>query len=178
MKKFIAIVIILFGLTGCLNSTPKSAVESYLKKYKSLDSEVLRDLEDIIDEENLTDDQEEVYRSIMKKQYQDLDYEIIEEEYDNDISYVTVKVTVYDLYTVQNDASVYLTNNPDKFNDENGAYDVSKFIDYKLDVMKNTTGRITYTIVFTVSKEDDKYTISQPTESDLDKIHGVYNGKE
>ena len=41
--------------------------------------------------------------------------------------------------------------------------------------MKNTTDKIDYTITFTVTKEKDKYVVSQPTENDLLKIHGVYN---
>ena len=41
--------------------------------------------------------------------------------------------------------------------------------------MKDMTDRIDYTIVFTVTKEDDKYVVEQPTEDDLLKIHGVYN---
>ena len=41
--------------------------------------------------------------------------------------------------------------------------------------MKNTTQRVDYTIVFTVTKENDKYVVEQPTENDLLKIHGVYN---
>ena len=41
--------------------------------------------------------------------------------------------------------------------------------------MKNMTDRVEYTLTFTVTKEDDKYVVSQPTENDLKKIHGVYN---
>ena len=90
MKKILLIVVILFSLVGCGGKTAKSAVESYLMKYRNLDSEVLVDLENIIEIENLTRNQEEKYRDILKKQYKDLSYEIIEEEYDNEISYVKV----------------------------------------------------------------------------------------
>lgn len=175
MKKILLIVVILFSLVGCGGKTAKSAVESYLMKYRNLDSEVLVDLENIIETENLTRNQEEKYRDILKKQYKDLSYEIIEEEYDNEISYVTVKIEVYDLYKAQSDASSYLTNNPDAFYNENNEYDVNKYIDYKLDKMKNMLDRIEYTVTFTVSKEDDKYYVEQPTDESLEKIHGIYN---
>lgn len=176
MKKFIACLLVLLLVTGCGKNTAREAVERYLKKYKALDSEVLVDMENIIDKENLSSKNQDKYRDILKKQYKDLSYEVIEEEYDDEVSYVTVKISVYDLYAVQNDADVYLENNRDKFNDENGSYSEEKFMDYKLDKMKNTTNKIDYTVIFTVIKEDDKYVVEQPTENDLLKIHGIYNG--
>lgn len=175
MKKILLIVVILFSLVGCGGNTAKSAVESYLMKYRNLDSEVLVDLENQIKFENLNQEQEDKYREVLKKQYKDLSYKIIEEEYDNDISYVTVKISVYDLYKAQSDASNYLNNNPEEFYNEEDKYDVNIYLDYKLDKMKNMIDRIEYTIVFTVTKENDKYIVEQLTESDLEKIHGVYN---
>jgi len=175
MKKILLLIILLLALTGCGSNTAKNAVESYLKKYRNLDSEVLVDLENQVKIENLTNEQEEKYRDILKKQYKDLSYEIIEEEYDNDMSYVTVKVSVYDLYKAQSDASNYLTNNPEAFYNDENQYDVNEYIDYKLEEMKNMIDRVEYTIVFTVTKENDKYVVEQPTENDLEKIHGIYN---
>ena len=175
MKKILVVLLILFGLTGCGGNTAKGAVDNYMKKYRNLDSEVLVDLENLIATENLKNEQEEKYRDVLKKQYKDLSYEIVEEEYDEDVSYVTVKITVYDLYKAQSDASVYLSNNPEEFYDESGVYDVNRYIDYKLDKMKDMNDRIEYTIVFTVTKEDDKYIVEQPTNNDLEKIHGIYN---
>jgi len=175
MKKILLVIISLILLTGCGSSSARNEVENYLKQYKNLSSDVLVDLESVIDRENLAKEQENTYRDILKKQYKDLSYEIVEEEYDNDLSYVTVKVTVYDLYKVQSDANTYLENNQDEFNNDEGIYNEEKYIDYKLNKMKDTTDRIEYTIVFTVTKEDDKYVVTQPSEDDLLKIHGIYN---
>lgn len=175
MKKILSLILLLLIITGCGGQNARTAVESYLKKYRNLDSEVLVDLEKTIDKENLTENQKEKYRDILKKQYKDLTFEVIEEEYDDEVSYVTVKISVYDLYGAQNDASLYLQNNTNEFNGENGVYDPQKYIDYKLDRMKDTTDKVNYTIVFTVTKENDKYVVEQPTENDLMKIHGVYN---
>ena len=115
MKRLLVVFIILLTLTGCGGNTAKGAVDSYLKKYRNLNSEVLIDLEKLVEDENLSSEQEDKYRDVLKKQYKDLTYEVIEEEYDNDISYVTVKISVYDLYKAQNDASIYLRNNPEEF---------------------------------------------------------------
>jgi len=175
MKKILSLLLLILFITGCGGNTARTSVESYLKKYRNLSSEVLVDLENVISKENLTNSEQKKYREILKKQYKDLTYKITDEEYSNDVTYVTAKVTVYDLYTAQKDASVYLSNNKEKFNDENGVYDINKFIDYKLDKMKDVTNRIEYEITFTVTKEDDEYVVSQPTEADLQKIHGIYN---
>jgi len=172
MKKVLSIlgiIILLSTLTGCGGNTARNAVDMYLKKYKTLDSEVLVDLESILEKEGLNDSQKEKYRNILKKQYKDLSYEILEEEYDENVSYVTVKIEVYDLSKAQNDASIYLQNNSEEFNDETGIYDSSKYLDYKLEQMQNMNDRVDYTIIFTVTKENDKYVISQPTENDLKK---------
>ena len=175
MKKIGLLIIVVLTLIGCGNNTHRSAVENYLKKYKNLSSEVLLDMEKIIEKENLNNEQKEKYREILKKQYKDLTYEILEEEYDDEVSYITVKISVYDLYKAQSDALVYLENNKNEFYNELGEYDVDKYIDYRFKRMKDTTTRIDYTIIFTVTKEKDKYEVVQPTENDLKKIHGIYN---
>ncbi len=177
MKKLLSLIFILIILSGCGNNTAKGAVESYLKKYKTLDSEVLVDLENVVEKENLSEDAKDKYRDVLKKQYKDLAYEILDEKYEGDISYVTVKIKVYDLYQAQVDAKNYLDNNPGEFI-KDGVYDEEKYTLYKLDKMQDTTNKIEYTITFTVSKDkddDNKYLIVQPTESDLLKIHGIYN---
>lgn len=175
MKKFISLLLLVLILSGCGNSTSKNSVENYMKKYKTLDSEVLVDLENTIKKENLTSEQEEKYREILKKQYKDLSFDIIEEDYDNDVSYVTLKIEVYDLYKAGSDAVIYLENNPQEFYTKDNLYDINKFVDYKLDKMKNTTERVTYTITLNVVKENNKYVIEDLTENDLKKIHGIYN---
>ena len=163
MKKVFCLLVSLILFSACGMNTAKNSVEEYLKKYKTLDSEVLVDLENVIDSENLSEIDEDKY------------YEILEEEYDGDTAYVTVKISVYDLYKAAKEASDYLATNKDAFNDEDGNYSEELFTSYKLDKMKNTTEKVDYTITFTVKKENDTYVVSQPTENDLLKIHGIYN---
>lgn len=177
MKKVLNIIICLvmvLSLCGCKDSA-SMAVEKYLAKYNSLHEDVLTDMNSVVEAENLSDENKEIYESIFKKQYADLSYEIVEEEYDGDEATVEVKITVYDLYKVQNDASTYLVNHADEFNDENGKYDLNKFISYKLDQMKNNTDTVDYTIEFYVVKTSDGWTVSDLSKSDLEKIHGIYN---
>lgn len=176
MKKILLIVIILFSLVGCGGKTAKSAAESYLMKYRNLDSEVLVDLENIIETENLTRNQEEKYRDILKKQYSDLKYEIIDETYDGDTAVVKAKVEVYDLYKAQSDSADYLNDHMDEFKDESGAFNNSSYLDYKLENMKKTTETVEYTIEFNVVKnENNNWKVIDLTQEDLEKIHGIYN---
>ena len=175
MKKILSLLLIIVMLTGCGKRTPKEEVEAYLKQYRNLSSEVLVDLESTIEMENLSNKQQDKYRNVLKKQYKDLNYEITKEEFKNDVAYVTAKIEVYDLYRAQKDASLYLQNNLDEFNDETGVYDVNKYLNYKLERMQMVTDRVEYIITFTVIKEDGEYVVSQPTEIDLQKIHGIYN---
>lgn len=172
--KILICFLILILCSGCGN-TAKKAVEDYLALYKNLDASVLSDMNTIIDKENLSDDNETKYEDIFKKQYSDLTYKIENEEYNGDEATITVKVKVYDLYKVQKDATNYLVNNPDEFNDETGKYDSEKFIKYKLDKMKTNMDTTEYTIDFYAVKSSKGWTISPLSNSDLEKIHGIYD---
>ena len=132
-------------------------------------------MDDVVNDENLTDSQKEKYIDILKRQYQDLKYEITSEKYDGDNATVEVKITVYDLYKVQKDANNYLTNSGDEFK-ENGVYSNDLFMNYKLDKMKKVTDTVEYNITFNVTKDDKgNYKVNDLSNSDLEKIHGVYN---
>lgn len=170
----VGICLVLAGC-GCMKKTAKGAVQDYLNQYKNLSSNVISSMDDVVNDENLTDSQKEKYRDILKRQYQDLKYEITSEKYDGDNATVEVKITVYDLYKVQKDANNYLTNSGDEFK-ENGAYSNDLFMNYKLDKMKKVTDTVEYNITFNVTKDDKgNYKVNDLSNSDLEKIHGVYN---
>ena len=170
----VGICLVLAGC-GCMKKTAKGAVQDYLNQYKNLSSNVISSMDDVVNDENLTDSQKEKYRDILKRQYQDLKYEITSEKYDGDNATVEVKITVYDLYKVQKDANNYLTNSGDEFK-ENGIYSNDLFMNYKLGKMKKVTDTVEYNITFNVTKDDKgNYKVNDLSYSDLEKIHGVYN---
>ena len=82
---------------------------------------------------------------------------------------------VYDLYKAQKDATTYLAENPNEFKDEDGKYDAEKFITYKLDKMKETNEKTSYTIDFYVVNTSDGWTVSSLSNSDIEKLHGIYD---
>ncbi len=182
MKKYLKVItvivfcVILCGCS-CMQTTAKDKVSEFLDQYRNLSASVLGDLEEVIDStDDLSEEQKEVYRDVLKKQYSDLKYEIEDETYDGDTATVEVKITVYDLYKVQKEATEYLSSHMDEFYDDEGNYDSSKFTDYKLEQMQKVTDTVEYTITFNLTKDDDgNWQIEELSQEDLEKIHGIYN---
>ena len=179
MKKISQVIIIsvlLVFIAGCGKVAPRDAVDNFLGEYQNLSPTVIMDLEKVVSDEELTESQKDKYRSILKREYETLEYFILNEEYNDDIVSLETKISVYNLYKVQKEASDYLQDFPEEFQDSNGNYNQSLFMDYKLDIMANTNEKVEYTIIFLASKDENgNYEIIDVTESDLEKIHGIYN---
>lgn len=179
MKKIIGILAFALILTGCslgekLTNTPTKKVEEFLSKYQTLNEDVLADLDDVIaEEENFDTDQRVKYREIMKKGYQDLTYEVKDETIDGDTAKVTVEIEVIDYAKVIKEAELYAEANQDKFQ-ENGIYSIKKYTDYRLEKLSAATDKVKYTIVFTLTKKDDKWVVNNLSGTDLEKINGIY----
>ena len=101
-------------------------------------------------------------------------YEITDEVYDGDTATVTTKITVYDYYKVQKEVAEYLKDNREKFY-KDGSYDEDSYIDYKLDTMKKYDKTVTYSIDFKVKKENGKWKVTDLSDTDIQKIHGIYD---
>ena len=181
LKKRLAIflsVVMLIMVSGCslVNDSAKDATVIFLDQYKNLSASVLTGLEEVVEQEDLEDAQKELYRDILKKQYSDLKYEVLEETYDGDTAVVKVKLTVYDLYKAQSDAAKYLQDNMEEFKDENGSYSDKLYLDYKLEQMKKMTDKVEYTIDINCKKNDKgKWQVEDLSQTDLEKIHGIYD---
>ena len=129
----------------------------------------------IVEKEGMNEENAQVYENIFKKQYTDLTYEIISEEYSGDEAIVKANINVYDYYKVQRDASIYLAEHLSEFNDDMGNYDIQSFFKYKLEQMQNTQDKIEYTIEFSLSKNDGIWQINELSNSDIEKLHGIYD---
>ena len=181
MKKilFIFLSFLLIFTSACDNvgNTPTKKVEELMGKYQSVDEDVLDDLNNVITSEtNLTTEQQERYRKLIEKQYRNLTYEIKDERVDGDNATVEVEIQVIDLAKTNAEAEEYLTNNRDEFNDDTGTYSQEKYTNYKLDKMEDSKDKITYTLQLTLTKEDNEWELDNLTETERQKIHGIYNG--
>ena len=100
MKKMLIAFIMVLFLTGCNNdlmNTPTKRVETMLNNYVTLDEEVVDDLDNTLLEETvMTNEQKSRYKDILKRQYQNLSYEIKDETIDGDTATVEVEIEEYD----------------------------------------------------------------------------------
>ena len=181
MKKkilLISLVAFVFLLTGCASSdeTPSKAVENFLSKYQSMDQEVLTQLDEIVsNDETLTDDARLEYKSLMERQYQNLSYKIKNEKIEKDTAEVDVEIEVFDYENAIDKAKEYYDENKDEFTDDNGSIDDSKYMDYKIKEMKNVADKKKEEITFIVKKEDGLWKVQNLSQSDIQKIHGLYD---
>ncbi len=181
MKKILYIFLgfLLIFTTACDNvgNTPTKKVEELMGKYQSIDEDVLEDLNNVLaSEKNLTTEQQDRYRKLLEKQYKNLTYEIKEEKVDGNNATVEVEIQVIDLAKSIAESEDYLTNNRDEFNDDTGTYSQEKYTNYKLDKMEDSKDKVTYTLQLTLTKEDDEWELDNLTETERQKIHGIYNG--
>ena len=154
MKKIIILLLPILFLLGCENTlnTPTSKVESFFKKYQTLDKNVLLDLDNYIDKNNkLTKKQKEEYKELLKRQYQNLSYKIKNEEIENNVSIVETEIEVLDYSRIK-----------------------EKNINKKLDKMKNTEEKKKYELTFYLNKEKGIWKIDSLSEDDYKKINGLY----
>ena len=175
MKKLILVLMSIFVLIGCTTSnSPTKRTEEFLTRYQSLSDEVLSDLDLSAETENLGSTNTKTYKDVITRQYQNLKYEITDENVNGDEAVVTAKVTVYDLYKTMKDSESYRTTNPTEFQ-ENGMNSQNKFLEYELDQMLKTNDTIDYTIDFYLEKVDDTWQMKELSNTTKEKIHGTYN---
>ncbi len=177
MKKTIALIAITFTmlvLTACsFGSTPTNEVEKLLGKYNNHDEAIVIELDDYINNSELTEEQTKRYKDIYLKQFKDLKYEIKEEKIDGDKATVTAQITVYDYYGAEKESNDYLTEHADEFKKDN-EYDKSLFTDYKLKKLESVNDTVDYTIDFSLTKINNTWELDELTQEQLEKIHGVY----
>ena len=180
MKKIFCMLAAFIFLTGCgetgeLLNTPTKKVEMFLGNYQTLNSNVLEQLDDIIEKDMTFDDtQKETYRDLMKNHYKNLTYEIKDEIIDGDMATVTVEIEVTDYSKIMNEAEQYKTENKEQFNDEAGEYNETLFNDYRLGKLKEAEERVKYTIDFTLTKVNEDWELDELTDEQEAKIHGLY----
>jgi hypothetical protein len=176
MKKIYLLITVLFLITGCdvLMNNPTKRVEKFLDSYKTLNSVVMTQLDNTLESNNmLTKEQKSDYKDLMKKQYQNLSYEIKKETVDGNSAAVEVEIEVYDYSKAIEEAEKYLANNQSEFLN-NGNIDEKKYKDYEINHIKNVKNRIKYTLTLTLTKKDGNWELDDITEIERQKIHGLY----
>lgn len=176
---FISIVIVTLLVVSCsmkeMSNTPKKQVEIFFNKYQTLDQNVLDDLNRVVaGETQFNTEQREKYKDLMKKHYQNLTYEIKDEEVNGDTAIVTVEIEVNDYANVLRGSEVYLEEHPEEFQNELGEYDITKYSDYRLEKLKEADEKVKYTLEMNLTKIDNEWSVNQISTIDEEKIHGIY----
>ncbi len=174
MKKLIILISIIF-LTGCADimNTPSSKVEEFLGKYQTMDTSIVKELDDTIEEMNASDNYKKEYKSLLLKQYQNLAYKIKDEKTDGTRANVEVEIEVFDYYNTLENVNEDIDKNSDDFKDEKDKSRKEKIEEYKIKKLKATTSKTKYTIIFTLTKKDGKWTLDKVSDDDIKKIHGL-----
>ena len=87
---------------------------------------------------------------------------------------VYAEMSLYD--TIINSIIGYtFTTHADEFKNESGELDNSKYMDYKLEKLKDAKDKIKYTLNLTLTKSNKRWILNDITETDRQKIHGLYN---
>lgn len=176
MKKFLAIVFVIL-LSACTlmeTNTPKERVKELLDKYKNQDPVIVSELEDTISNE-YSGEYKERYKRLMLNQYKNMEYDITDEIIDRNTAIVTVDITVYNYGTTIENVKEYLREHEEEFyKEDEKLIDNNKFLDYKLDLLEETHDRKTYTVEFTLTKEDNEWKLDTLSNDNISKIHGLY----
>lgn len=176
MKKILLLLVSLILVTGCndMMNTPTRRVEEYLGKYQILDSTVLTELDNVVDNSDYSDEYKEEYKELMIKQYQNLSYKIKNEQTNGDTATVIVELEVFDYNNALSEAEDYIDEHDSEFLDDEDETREEKIDHYKINAMKEVTDKASYTINFSLVKDNKKWVLEKISDSDLEKIHGLY----
>lgn len=163
MKKILIITLLIsVFLLGCekMMETPTSKVENFLGRYQRLDKDVLKELNNIIeDEQDMTEEEKLEYKKLLEKQYQNLSYKIKKEIIAKDTATVDVEIEVLDYKNSINKSEKECEKN---------------LIECKLKEMKNINNKTKYDLTFTLNQEEGKWVIENLNETAVKKLHGLY----
>ena len=176
MKVIVFVLVITVGC-GNMMDTPTKKVESLLGKYQNQEKNVITQLDEVVAAAgSLNEEQQEKYRDLMKRQYKNLTYKIKDEVEDGDSATVTVEIQVFDYGKAISDSENYLVDNRNEFilDSDSDTIDTIKYLDYKLENMASITDKVTYTINFNLTKEDNEWKLNDLNDIDRMKLHGLY----
>ena len=164
-KKIIILGITILLLIGCsMSNTPTSKVEDLLSKYQRLDTDISNGINNVLEEQNLTDKHKDRYKKLLEDQYKNMSYEVKEETIDGNNATVIVEIEVLDYKSSINDLSFDST-----------IYTKESFDEEKLTRLENTKNKVTYTLELSLTKDSEgTWKLNALTNEQIKKIQGMY----
>ncbi|MBR3161493.1 MAG: hypothetical protein IKF19_02025 [Bacilli bacterium] len=160
-KILLVIIIVLIITTGCaLSNNPNSRVEELLGKYQGLDNSIIISPSILANDNNLNINLDKKYSDIIKKQYQNMVYEIKDTKEDGDNAVVTAEIEVMNYKKIINNMSG----------------DVSEEYHNRLiNKLRDVRDKVTYTIDFKLTKDNDgNWKVESLTNDMENKLLGIY----
>ena len=111
----------------------------------------------------------------MKKHYQAIQYDVKDERINGDEAEVRTEIEVIDYSKILKNTDRYLQEHRDKFLDEKGQYDETKYMDYRLEQLKEAKETVKYDMTFYLTKKDKEWQMDPLTTEQEQKIHGMYD---
>ena len=164
-------------MTSCTDmmNTPSKRVEEFLGKYQTMSSDVLTDLDTVVDNASeYSSEGKKDYKNLMQKQYQNLSYKIKDEQTNGDRATVVAEIEVFDYRTALDKADDYIEEHEDEFEADEEKTREKKIEEYRIKQLKAVTDKASYTIEFNLVKDDNTWVLEEISDTDLQKIHGLY----
>lgn len=179
MKRILIVLMSFLFLVGCTiatsTSSPTRVVEKLISKYKTLDKDVISQLDKVVENEQITKKQKQEYKELIKKQYQNLTYKIKDETYDDNTAVVSIEIEVFNYAKAKDQTDMYVSGHESDFLDENKELSKILYENYKIEQLKNVKERTKYTLDISLTKEDGKWRVDKLSDMERQKIHGLYN---
>lgn len=163
-KKIILFVSLVFILVGCaISNTPTSKVEDLFNKYQMVDDDISLGIDNVIDEQNLSDSHKKRYRKLLENQYKNLSYEIKDELIDGDNATVLVEIEVIDYKRAIGDLSF-----------DSSKYTKDSYDEEKLNRLEKASDKVKYTLEIKLNKDRDEWKVEALTNDQIKKIQGMF----
>lgn len=165
-KKLLLLLVVMTSLlVGCqMSNTPTSKVDELFNKYQMLDSDISLGIENVLEEQNLTETHKQRYRKLLEKQYKNISYEIKEELIDGDSASVMTEIEVIDYKKAVGDLSF-----------DSSIYTKESYDEEKLNRLENAKDKVKYTLEIKLTKDSDgNWKVDALSNEQTKKIQGMY----
>lgn len=156
-------LMVFFLLMGCaIDNTPVAQVEDLLGSYQRVDDNISIDPYMLTYSDSLDSDIEERYKKVIRKQYQNMSYEIKDDSVDGDTAVVKVEVKALDFKSII-----------EKYNYSD--YSNSEYDKILVEGLEEVKEKVVYTIDFTLSKNSSgEWQVDDLTTDMNHKLLGIY----
>ena len=180
MKKILLGIILLLFITGCemkMDMTPSEAVANWMTSHQERNDSVVKELDDWLDKQNLDNESKSSFKTALEKQYQNLSYEILEEDIDKDKATVVVEIEVLDYYSSFEKSRDYFEKHLEEFFEtvpEGRTNDSKELRTYQIKGLENVEDKTKYQITFDLTKDNNTWKIDDTKEDIFMKMYGLY----